>query len=76
MTGSSFYLWVLDCYQGLVKLVDFIIQEESLLYFYVHITILDIYQAQKNVGGGGCDDPDCDCGGEGDGHGGGVAVSG
>ena len=27
VTGSSFYLWVLDCYPAILKLVDFIIQE-------------------------------------------------
>ena len=27
ITGSSFYLWVLECYPGMVKLVEFIQQE-------------------------------------------------
>jgi len=29
VTGSSFYLWVLDCYPAILKLVDFIIQEAN-----------------------------------------------
>ena len=27
VTGSSFYLWILECYPGMVKLVDFLMQE-------------------------------------------------
>ena len=47
MTGSSFYLWVLESYPGLVRLVDLMLQES---------------QARLG-GGGGCHDKDCVCGG-------------
>ena len=58
MTGSSFYLWVLDCYPAILKLVDFIIQEvvraAQLLAGYF------VVQANSK-----CHNEFCECGGGG-----------
>ena len=48
MTGSSFYLWVMESYPALVRLVEILVQESL---------------TRLGGGGGGCDDPDCVCGG-------------
>ena len=49
MTGSSFYLWVMESYPGLVRLVEILVQEGL--------------TRQGGGGAGLCDDPDCVCGG-------------
>ena len=48
MTGSSFYLWVMESYPALVRLVEILVQESL---------------TRLGGAGGGCDDPDCVCGG-------------
>ena len=47
VTGSSFFLWVMEIYPSLVRLVDLLMQES---------------QARLGGGGGWCEDPGCVCG--------------
>ena len=48
MTGSSFFLWVIESYPGLVRLVELLVQDSL---------------RRPGEVGAGCDDPDCVCGG-------------
>ena len=49
MTGSSFYLWILDCYPGMVKLVDTIIQEVTSQEYKANMQLILFRQRARLV---------------------------